>query len=65
MANSNDLVRISAEPISQEEVTQYVTHPSAGGISIFLGELESGCISNTTVMLLLFVGVTRDHFEGM
>ncbi len=38
MTSSADLVRISADPISQEEVTRFVTDPSAGGISIFLGE---------------------------
>ncbi|XP_064391302.1 molybdopterin synthase catalytic subunit-like [Halichondria panicea] len=37
MTSSNNLVRISADPISQEEVTQFVIDPSAGGISIFLG----------------------------
>lgn len=45
MTSNNDLVKISADPISQEEVTRFVTDPSAGGISIFLG-------------------VTRDNFEG-
>ena len=36
-AGSIDLVKISAEPISQEEVTRFVTDSSAGGVSIFLG----------------------------
>ena len=30
-------MRITSEAISQEEVTKFVTDPSAGGVSIFLG----------------------------
>ncbi len=33
-----DLVLITADPLSQEEVTKFVTDPSAGAISLFLGE---------------------------
>ncbi len=32
-----DLVGIIAHPLSQEEVTRFVTDPSAGAISLFLG----------------------------
>ena len=35
--SDKDLVRITSEKISQEEVTKFVTDPSAGGVSIFLG----------------------------
>ena len=35
--SDKDLVRITPEKISQEEVTKFVTDPSAGGVSIFLG----------------------------
>lgn len=35
--SDRDLVRITSERISQEEVTKFVTDPSAGGVSIFLG----------------------------
>ena len=38
LASERDLVRISPEPISQEEVTEFVTDPSIGGISLFIGE---------------------------
>ncbi len=64
MTSSNNLVRISADPISQEEVTQFVIDPSAGGISIFLGKQLF-----ITMMLIVYdlydhVGVTRDNFKG-
>ena len=32
-----DLVSLDSTPISQERVTSFVTDPSAGGISIFIG----------------------------
>ena len=35
--SDKDLVRITSVKISQEEVTKFVTDPSAGGVSIFLG----------------------------
>ena len=35
----NHLVRITGDVISQEEITKFVTDPTAGGISIFLGML--------------------------
>ena len=38
MASSeDDLVMISAGTISQQMVVDFVTHPSAGGIAIFIG----------------------------
>ena len=33
-----DLVEISAEPISQQKVVEFVTDPSAGGIAVFIGQ---------------------------
>ena len=38
MGSDADLVRISAEPLCQKEITEFVTDPSSGAISIFLGE---------------------------
>lgn len=37
MATERDLLIISADPISQEKVTSFVTDRSAGGISLFIG----------------------------
>lgn len=37
MATERDLLVISADPISQEKVTSFVTDRSAGGISLFIG----------------------------
>lgn len=48
MSSSDDLVRISPDPISQEEVTGFVTDPSAGGISIFLGEPIGNFITSSS-----------------
>ena len=39
MDSMRDLLLISAEPISQEKVTSFVTDSTAGGISIFIGTL--------------------------
>ena len=33
-----NLTVISAEPIPQQKVMEFVTHPSAGGIAIFIGK---------------------------
>ena len=41
--SDKDLVRITSETISLEEVTKFVTDPSAGGVSIFLGTQTTGC----------------------
>ena len=38
MGSDADLVRISTEPLCQKEITEFVTDPSSGAISIFLGE---------------------------
>ncbi len=46
--SSADLVRISPDPIAQEEVTGFVTDPSAGGISIFLGEPIGNFITSSS-----------------
>ena len=35
-----NLVVISAETISQQRVIEFVTHPSAGGIAVFIGECK-------------------------
>ena len=32
-----DLVAISAEPLSQEKITEFVTDASAGAVSLFMG----------------------------
>ena len=40
LASERDLVRVSPDPISQEEVTEFVTDPSIGAISLFIGELS-------------------------
>lgn len=34
-----DLVKITADPLLQNEITEFVTDPSAGAISLFLGML--------------------------
>ena len=37
MGSDVDLVKISAKPLSQEEVTEFVRDPSSGAISVFIG----------------------------
>ena len=41
-AEKKDLIVISAEPISRNKVMDFIMHPSAGGISIFIGKQEYG-----------------------
>ena len=57
-----NLVVISAETISQQKVIEFVTHSSAGGIAVFIGEQCNTCNS----MSLFFppTGTTRDNFQG-
>lgn len=38
MGSDADLVRITAERLSQKEVTEFVTDSSSGAISIFVGK---------------------------
>lgn len=38
MGSDADLVRITAEQLSQKEVTEFVTDSSSGAISIFIGK---------------------------
>jgi molybdopterin synthase catalytic subunit len=33
----DDLAVISPEPISQQNIVEFVTNPSAGGIAVFIG----------------------------
>ena len=40
-----DLVELSAEIISQQKVIEFVTHPSAGGIAVFIGKQQSFNVS--------------------
>ena len=35
--DKTDMVVITAEPISQEKVIDFVTNPTAGGIALFIG----------------------------
>lgn len=35
--DDGNLVMIDEAPIPQQKVVEFVTHPSAGGISIFIG----------------------------
>jgi len=38
MGSDADLVKITAERLSQKEVTEFVTDSSSGAISIFIGK---------------------------
>ena len=43
----DDLVVISPGPISQQNIVEFVTNPSAGGIAVFIGN---------EIMLLMYMG---------
>ena len=36
-----NMIKITRDPLSLQEVTQFVTDPAAGGISIFMGEVNN------------------------
>ena len=40
MGSDVDLVKISADPLSQQEMTEFVRDPSSGAISIFIGNCQ-------------------------
>lgn len=37
---NGNMVKITPDPLSLQEVTEFVTDPSTGGISIFMGEVN-------------------------
>lgn len=38
VTENGDMLKITADKLSLQEVSEFVTDPSAGGISIFMGE---------------------------
>ena len=38
LTENGNLVRITPDPLSLDEIKDFVTDPSAGGISIFMGK---------------------------
>ena len=38
--DSSVMIKITPDPLALQEVTQFVTDPSAGGISIFMGKVN-------------------------
>ena len=56
---------ITAEPISQEKVLEFVTDPSAGGIAVFIGKLFMQLLGCGIDTLFFPLGTTRDNFQGI
>lgn len=45
LVENNNMVRITPDPLSLGEVAGFVTDPSAGGVSIFMGKIGLGGVS--------------------
>ena len=60
---NGNMVRITPDSLQLNEMVDFVTDPSAGGISIFLGMkiIPQSSVGN----YYLHSGTTRDHFKGM
>ena len=58
-----DLVQITSDPIIQDDIIKFVSDPTAGAITLFIGGCSLRRIMNN--YKCIFIGTTRNHFEGV